>query len=463
MSITRRRFIQSAVAAGGLALARPWSALADTLGPAGLFSTSRTSRLFPGTTLVHCDMHNHTLLSDGNGDPELAFDSMRAAGLDVAALTDHSTIQWGMPVDPCEDLCGGDASDLAGINEEKWARIAAIADRENTDGAFVAIRGFEWSSPGLGHMNVWFSSRWIDPLHTAGGTTGEGAPGFIADNGGPMRPGVVRQYDNAMRTSKVGGLTMVPFYNWLKTDPATPVIGGGADGIASFNHPGREPGRFGNFKLSPKLVDRVVAMEIFNRSEDYLYKGTEYGEMSPLNECLNRGWKVGLSGVTDEHGTNWGQPEGKGRMGLWVDTHTRDGVREAMHARRFFATRLRGLRIDASANDVRMGSRIRHTSGPVDFRVDIDRGSDWWGKRLSVQILRPGTSMPTIAWAQEVRVPTDTEPVITVGVPSIDLSDGAWVVLRISDPDQPADARADAAFAPYGNSVAYASPWYLQA
>ncbi|MCA1727759.1 MAG: DUF3604 domain-containing protein, partial [Actinobacteria bacterium] len=248
MSLTRRQFLKSAAAAGALALARPFGALADTLGPAGLFATSRASRLFPGTTLVHCDMHNHTVLSDGNGDPAAAFGSMRSAGLDVAALTDHSTIAYKSPVDPCFWGCGGEES-LAGINEESWRTLGQLADQANDPGTFVAIRGFEWSSPSMGHMNVWFSQKWIDPLHTAGVTTGEGAPGFIADEGGPMRPGIVRHYNEVMRESKTSGLSMVTMYNWLRSDPARPVIGGGWDGLASFNHPGREPGRFGHFKL----------------------------------------------------------------------------------------------------------------------------------------------------------------------------------------------------------------------
>jgi hypothetical protein len=45
-----------------------------------------------GFTLVVADLHNHSLHSDGTGDPEQAFAQMRAAGLDVAALTDHSSI-----------------------------------------------------------------------------------------------------------------------------------------------------------------------------------------------------------------------------------------------------------------------------------------------------------------------------------------------------------------------------------
>ena len=44
------------------------------------WGTSRASRLFPGWWLAHADLHNHTRLSDGAGDPRLAFASMRAAG-----------------------------------------------------------------------------------------------------------------------------------------------------------------------------------------------------------------------------------------------------------------------------------------------------------------------------------------------------------------------------------------------
>jgi hypothetical protein len=59
-------------------------------------------------------------------------------------------------------------------------------------------------------------------------------------------------------------------------------------------------------------------MEMMNRREDYLFEGYRDGQPSPLVECLNAGWRVGLLGVTDEHGTDWGHPDGKGRAGLWV-------------------------------------------------------------------------------------------------------------------------------------------------
>jgi predicted metal-dependent phosphoesterase TrpH len=48
------------------------------------------SRLVPGPFLAHADLHNHTRLSDGRGDPAAAFPALRAAVLDVAAITDHA-------------------------------------------------------------------------------------------------------------------------------------------------------------------------------------------------------------------------------------------------------------------------------------------------------------------------------------------------------------------------------------
>ena len=68
------------------------------------YGTSRLSDLLPGYFCVAADLHNHTRLSDGRGDPREAFASMRRAGLDVAALTDHANLASaaGRPREPGE-------------------------------------------------------------------------------------------------------------------------------------------------------------------------------------------------------------------------------------------------------------------------------------------------------------------------------------------------------------------------
>lgn len=418
---TRRTALTAAGAGLLLAgLSSPDTAVAR-VGSAAATGAARLSRITSGARLVHADLHNHTLLSDGDGDPALAFDSMRSAGLDVAALTDHATMSDHALADLIADAMPEEYHQVGGLTPNGWDRTRAYADAADQEGAFTAVRGFEWSHPLLGHMNVWFSEHWTD----------------VAQSG-----------------------LMAPFLEWLRREPGL-VLDGGADGIAGFNHPGREPGRFEEFRFDPRLRDRVVSLELFNRRDDYLFEGWADGYSSPLVACLNAGWRTGISGVTDEHGTDWGHPEGKGRTGLWVTEHSRAGVKQAMQARRFFATRTSGLRVDATAapadgSAVPMGSELRMSRGDVTFTLDLERDLSWEGRPLSLQVLRPATEVPDVVAVQDFTV---GEPV-TVTVP-LDVADGDWVLLRVADP-----SAANATPGPEGHpgnqlGVAYTSPWWL--
>jgi hypothetical protein len=396
-------------------------AIADT-GSQALTGASRRSRLTRGSRLVHADLHNHTLLSDGDGDPALAFDSMRSAGLDVAALTDHTTISDNLLGDVLTGLLPPEYTQIGGLTRTGWDRTLEYADAANVDGAFTAIRGFEWSEPLIGHVNVWFTEHYTDIVQA--------------------------------------GL-MQPLLGWLRREPGL-VLDGGADGLAGFNHPGREPGRFQEFHYDERVRDRVVSLEMFNRVDDYVFEGWADGKTSPLVACLNAGWRTGIAGCTDEHGTDWGFPEGKGRTGLWVREHSRAGVKEAMRARRFFATRTSGLRVDATATDRRgrrhrMGSVVRHDRGALRIDLDLARDASWIGRPLTAQVLRPGTDVPTVVHVEDFRV----GPVVSFRVP-VDARDGDWMLLRISDP-----AEANGTPGPDGHpcndlGIAYTSPWWFE-
>lgn len=409
------------LAAGGLAATTGTASSAD--GAAGSATgASRASRITRGTHLLHADLHNHTLLSDGDGDPALAFDSMRAAGLDVAALTDHATLGDNLLGEVLAGALPPEYKAAAGLHQTDWARTRVLADAADAPGAFTAIRGFEWSEPLLGHVNVWFTEHYVDVLQA--------------------------------------GL-MQPLLDWLAREPGL-VLDGGADGLAGFNHPGREPGRFQEFTYDPRVRDRVVSLELFNRTDDYLFEGWADGRSSPLCACLNAGWRTGIAGVTDEHGTDWGFPEGKGRTGLWVAEHSRDGVRRAMRARRFFATRTSGLRLDALAvarrgRPVRMGGLLPMTRGAVTIRLDLARDRSWRGRRLTAQVLRPGPEVPEVVAVEPLTVGT----VLDLRV-QIDVADGDWFLVRVSDPEEP-----NATPGPEGHpcndlAIAYTSPWWLE-
>lgn len=367
--------------------------------------------------LVHADMHNHTALSDGDGDPGAAFPSMREAGLDVAALTDHAI--RGATVEGT----GEGGTPWIGLDRAGWRRTGELAAAHDRPGEFTAIRGFEWTHPHLGHVNAWFTDDFTD----------------IASHTG-----------------------MAQFYEWLTgagRETRRSGIGRRA-GLAGFNHPGREAGCFSGFSYLDAAREQLVSLEMFNRYDDYLFEGVRRGATSPLMACLDAGWRPGLLGVTDEHGDDWGLPEGKGRAGLWVTELTRAGVAEAMRARRFFATRLAGLRVDATAGGVRMGSVLRHREGVLEFVLDVDRGPRWAGMPLQVQVLRPGgpaSPVPAVAEVVDIRC----GEVSRFGVPGA-AADGGWVVLRIADPAEPNDTPGPSGHPANNRAVAYPSPWFLE-
>ncbi|MFN2496938.1 MAG: CehA/McbA family metallohydrolase [Pseudonocardiaceae bacterium] len=400
--------------ARALLVATTAGGLLRTPGPEG--GAARSSRISRGTVLVHADMHNHTLLSDGEGDPEAAFPSMRDAGLDVAALTDHAVRGASM------EGTGVGGTPWIGLDRAGWRRTGKLADTHDRPGEFTAIRGFEWSHPQLGHVNAWFTDEFTD----------------VATHG-----------------------AMAELYAWLtqtgRSNGVRVAAGTGVGGLAGFNHPGREAGRFAHFSYDAAVAEQMVSMELFNRTDDYLFEGVAAGGVSPLVACLDAGWRPGLLGVTDEHGTNWGFPQGRGRAGLWVSEHSRAGVAEAMRARRFFATRVAGLRLDATAGGVRMGSRLRHRRGPVAFALDLDRGPSWTGRVLQVQVLRPGRPAPAVADVVEVRcgeVARFTAP--------LNLDDGTWTVLRIADPETPNGNPGPPGHSANNHALAYTSPWFLE-
>lgn len=422
-------------------------------------ATARRSRLFPeGRTLAFADLHNHSLLSDGRGDPDEAFEAMRRSGLDVAALTDHAVA--GSTRLGAADLCarlpdpapGGidPCSAVLGITATGWAHTGALADAADDPDAFVAIRGFEWSHPVLGHVNVWGSAGWTDPMRTFGlGFAGLADDVRRRGRWGRLAAGILERLPSDRG--------MDPFYDWLATSAA---VGGGDDGLSGFNHPGREPAHFDTFVYDPRVAERMVSVEVFNRDRDFLFASYGSRRSSPIVECLNAGWKVGCLGVTDEHGTREDSRQGSSRAGLWLTELSRAAVAEALRARRFYATILPGLRLDVRAGDAPMGATLAHRAGPVTFSVDLDRGPEWVGTHLDVQVLRPGPRLPTVAHVEPVRLPAPDEPVSTFTV-DLDAADGDWVLLRIADPLAP-NAWPGPAGHPANNfAVAYASPFWL--
>jgi hypothetical protein len=128
-------------------------------------------------------------------------------------------------------------------------------------------------------------------------------------------------------------------------------------------------------------------------------------------------------------------------------------------SRRAFGTRETGLRLDATANGVPMGSHLAASSKPLEIKLDIDRGPDWAGKKLYVQVIGPGKDDPMLLDVFPVTVARHNEPVISFDVKP----KGDWLFLRILDPARKCDPLGKAPFedSSYGGACAYASPWFF--
>jgi hypothetical protein len=365
----------------------------------------------PARPLV-ADLHNHSMLSDGEGDPRTAFARMRKAGLDVAALTDHASI----PRHIVGGLRAEDYPSPAGfplvltaprsLDSAEWTAAGRLADAHDEPGRFTALRGFEWTEPWLGHANVWFSDQFL-PVTTPG---------------------------------RVAGL-----HAWL-VDEAP-------DALFGYNHPGREEGRFGEFHHEPRLTRRMVSLEMFNRYDDYIGTGVRQGRPSPLLACLRAGWRPGLVGVSDEHGRDYGL-RGKGRAGLWAGEHSRDGVRAALLDRRVYATREPGLVLDATLDAIPMGAAAAPGEGRL--RVDLHTGSGRDPGEVVAQLLTDsGDLLPAVV----SETPVDPRGQTTIRWDGPE--DAGWVVLRIAVRGLP-DRSTGLGGHPLGQrALAYGSPWWL--
>jgi hypothetical protein len=310
-------------------------------------------------------LHTHTGYSDGMPDTTPADAYARARDvekLDFLAVTEHSETlpTFSTFSDKCLPTEGGTIVECALIGDEgdppdvngpvkalnKWdaQRKMAVAETKLEPKPFLALRGFEWSSDVFGHMNVYFSRNYTS---------------WMADG---------------------GAAAMETFYQWLQTPAA---LGGGADGLATFNHPGAKtmckqgledvPGteefcasnpldNWNHFAPVSALDDHIVGIEIYNRTRNY----EPY-----VVEALDKGWHLGMIGAEDIHELDWGAAR-YAKTAFLAPRLTLSDLKEAMRARRTYATLDKAIRINFTADGRPMGSRIPGST--ADLVVEVDGG-----------------------------------------------------------------------------------------
>jgi hypothetical protein len=287
-------------------------------------------------------MHEHSGYSDGwpGSRPADFYASGRAHGLDFMGGSDHSD-NTGLPNsfsqycvdDPSQAGCAIADTTNPLDSFRKWDATGEQAAAATTS-TFTAFRGFEWTSDRFGHVNVYFSSNWAN----------------AKDDGGYA--------------------DMSAFYGWL-TRPA--MFGGGADGLATFNHPGdkklstTDPAyNWNDFAYVPAADAQMVGVEVYNSASDFAASGAHGGPQEGwYAHALDRGWHVGAIGAEDlghNRGDDWGGP-GQAKTVLLAADRSPAAIQAGLRARRFYAIATPMERLSYTVNGAPMGSRLTVGAG----------------------------------------------------------------------------------------------------
>jgi predicted metal-dependent phosphoesterase TrpH len=278
-------------------------------------------------------LHEHSGYSDGwpGSTPRTYYNSGRSFGLDFMSGSEHSD-NADLPIvasEYCLDPVVVPTCALADtVNPldsfRKWDATLEQAHTATTPG-FTAFRGFEWTSDRFGHINVYFSTN------------------------------------DANAKVDGGYATVDTFYSWLGRAAS---LGGGSDGLATFNHPGAkslddsDPGfNWNDFAYVPAADNHMVGIEVFNDHQDY---GAAY-----YAHALDKGWHLGAVGAEDlghRYSDDWGGPSWAKTVMLAED-RSAPALKAAMLARRFYAIRRPGISLTFTADGRPMGSRITRTEG----------------------------------------------------------------------------------------------------
>ena len=140
----------------------------------------------------------------------------------------------------------------------KWDATLEQARAASTP-TFTAFRGFEWTSDRFGHINVYFSRN------------------------------------DANAKGDGGYATMDAFYSWF-TRAAS--LGGGSDGLATFNHPGAKSlsRRRSRLQLERLRLRARGRRRAWSASRSSTTRATT-GRGTP--HALDKGWHLGAIGAED--------------------------------------------------------------------------------------------------------------------------------------------------------------------
>ncbi|MDX1383318.1 MAG: CehA/McbA family metallohydrolase [Thermoanaerobaculia bacterium] len=320
--------------------------------------------------ILWADLHGHSHVSDGTGTPADYFRYARdVAGLDVVALTDHD--HWGM-----EPLA---------TDAETWQEIVDQVAAFHDPGRFVTLLGYEWTNWEWGHRHVL----------------------YFADRG-EVLSAIDERYATPTR-----------LWEALRGRQALTFAHHSAGGPIATNW---------NVPPDPELEPVTEIVSVHGSSEAADSPLPIYAPVpgNTVRDVLEAGIRLGLIGSGDSHDGHPGlahlaSPSG-GVAAILSEDLSREGVLEALRARRVYATNGPRIVLRLAVEGRRMGSSqpaggdrsligLVVTEGPLD-RVDVVRnggrldsldgeGRTFFSFRHTLDGTRPGD------WAYVRAVQTD--------------------------------------------------------
>lgn len=289
---------------------------------------------YAGTLAYAGDIHNHCDISYGHGTIEDAYRNARLQ-LDFASVTGHAS--WHDMPDQPSHVRDYHSRGFAHLREE-WDHVQDVTEGVHDDGEFVTLLSFEWHSMKYGDHCIYYRA-----------------------GRGPLSPaaaGSLEQLRDELR--KIGR--------------------NGLEALAIPHHIGYQSGRRGinwetyTEEFSP--VVEILSMHGCGESDlgprPYLHTMGPRDSRSTAHHGLKLGHTFGFLGSTDHHSAHPGS-HGYGRAMVWTDELTRDGIWNAIRARRTYAITGDRIILATSVNGSPMGAEIL-SSGQREIAIDVVGG-----------------------------------------------------------------------------------------
>jgi hypothetical protein len=326
-----------------------------------------------GPRILWGDLHGHSNFSDGTGLPRDYFRYARdVAALDVVALTDHD--HWGMQ--------------FIDSHPKLWEEIRAQTRLFHEPGRFVTLLGYEWTSWIHGHRHVLYFS------------------------------------DEGEVHSSLDPKTDTPALLWKA------LSGQNALTFAHHSAGGPIPVNW-SYAPDPLLEPVTEVVSVHGSSEAMDSPGRIYNPVPGnfVRDALDRGYRLGFVGSGDSHDGHPGNAHLAAATGglaaILSEELTRTGVREALLARRVYATSGPRILLRVAVDGTRMGGVLRSegSKGPHDLALRVV-GTAPLGR---VDVIQSGTVID--------QIPGDGSRELSVARPLTGLAPGAYVYVRVVQED----------------------------